>query len=239
MKLINILTKQLVLLGTIILILSSCNLENEPEPVTPTNDLMEGVWKVTEAYDADDSSIIAKVNPLLVSSIFDLNSSNGVITTAGPMFMYIVYGKSRFIQIVSQIDQVFKYNVVDFGLTLGEWGIKKGEVVDRFTIEMKMKFPTIQTIENLLQLMGIQIPSLFETIIYHKFTNVKVTIDDDNPDVMWWEFDDNTVPFYNIKDDQLNFVLWNGVDVNTFTRSKYKLEKQIKGIQTLVDEAYQ
>ena len=239
MKLINILTKQLVLLGTIILILSSCDLENEPEPVTPTNDLMEGVWKVTEAYDADDSSIIAKVNPLLVASIFDLNSTNGVITTAGPMFMYIVYGKSRFVQIISQIDQVFKYNVVDFGLTLGEWGIKKGEVVDRFTIEMKMKFPTIQTIENLLQLMNIQIPSLFETIIYHKFTNVKVTIDDNNPNVMWWEFDDNTVPFYNIKDDQLNFVLWNGVDVNTFTRSKYKLEKQIKGIQGLVDEAYQ
>jgi len=175
----------------------------------------------------------------LVASIFDLNSTNGVITTAGPMFMYIVYGKSRFIEIIGEMDQAFKYNVVDFGLTLGEWGIKKGEVVDRFTIEMKMKFPTIQTIENLLQLMGIQIPSLFEEVIYHKFTNVKVTIDDNNPNVMWWEFDDSTVPFYNIKDDQLNFVLWNGVDVNTFTRSKYKLEKQIKGIQVLVDEAYQ
>ena len=237
MKLINILTKQLVLLGTIILIVSSC--EKAVDPVTPTNDLMEGVWKVTEAYDADDSSIVQKVNPLLVASIFDLNSTNGVITTAGPMFMYIVYGKSRFIEIIGEMDQAFKYNVVDFGLTLGEWGIKKGEVVDRFTIEMKMKFPTIQTIENLLQLMGIQIPSLFEEVIYHKFTNVKVTIDDNNPNVMWWEFDDSTVPFYNIKDDQLNFVLWNGVDVNTFTRSKYKLEKQIKGIQVLVDEAYQ
>ena len=237
MKLINILTKQLVLLGTIILIVSSC--EKAVDPVTPTNDLMEGVWKVTEAYDADDSSIVQKVNPLLVASIFDLNSTNGVITTASPMFMYIVYGKSRFIEIIGEMDQAFKYNVVDFGLTLGEWGIKKGEVVDRFTIEMKMKFPTIQTIENLLQLMGIQIPSLFEEVIYHKFTNVKVTIDDNNPNVMWWEFDDSTVPFYNIKDDQLNFVLWNGVDVNTFTRSKYKLEKQIKGIQVLVDEAYQ
>ena len=237
MKLINILTKQLVLLGTIILIVSSC--EKAVDPVTPTNDLMEGVWKVTEAYDADDSQIVQKVNPLLVASIFDLNSTNGVITTAGPMFMYIVYGKSRFIEIIGEMDQAFKYNVVDFGLTLGEWGIKKGEVVDRFTIEMKMKFPTIQTIENLLQLMGIQIPSLFEEVIYHKFTNVKVTIDDNNPNVMWWEFDDSTVPFYNIKDDQLNFVLWNGVDVNTFTRSKYKLEKQIKGIQVLVDEAYQ
>jgi len=53
MKLINILTKQLVLLGTIILIVSSC--EKAVDPVTPTNDLMEGVWKVTEAYDADDS----------------------------------------------------------------------------------------------------------------------------------------------------------------------------------------
>ena len=42
--------------------------------------------------------------------------------------------------VASQLDQFFLYSSSDFGLTEGEWGIKKEEVTDHFTIEMKLKF---------------------------------------------------------------------------------------------------
>ncbi|MBI4645441.1 MAG: hypothetical protein HY738_02320 [Bacteroidia bacterium] len=38
-----------------------------------------------------------------------LDDNNSVNSTAGPLFMYIVYGKSRFVEIVSKLDQAFSY----------------------------------------------------------------------------------------------------------------------------------
>lgn len=215
---------------------SSCKKEDKP---TPTNQLMEGVWKVTEVKDANDSNITAKVSPLLVPNLIQLNSTNGVNSTAGPLFMYIVYGDSKFMNIVSQLDQAFLYSESDFGLTEGEWGIKKEEVTDHFTIEMKLKFPSMNTINSLLNLMGINPPSFVEWVIYHKFMNVSVSIDDSNKDEMYWAFTDATVPEYNIKDENLHYVLWTGVETNTFSRCRIKLARQAKTIQQMVTESYQ
>ena len=215
--------------------LTSCDKEDKP---TPTNQLMEGVWKVTLVKDANDSNITSKVSPLLVPNLIYLNSSNGVSSTAGPLFMYIVYGDSKFISVVSQLDQAFKYSDADFGLTMGEWGIKKEEVTDHFSIEMKMKFPTVQTITDILNMMGISPPAFIESVIYHRFTNVKVDIDDSNKDEMFWTFDNSTTPIYNIKDENLNYVLWTGVTTSSFSRCTIKLEKQVSSIQDLVTAAY-
>ena len=221
---------------TVTLFFSSCKKEEE-EP-TPTNDLMEGVWEVTEVKNSNDSVITNTVSPLLVKNLIHLNSANSVNSTAGPLFMYIVYGNSKFMKVVSQLDQAFKYSDADFGLTEGEWGIKKGEVTDHFTIEMKLKFPGQQTITDLLELMGINPPSFMEPVIYHKFMNIKVEINDENPEVMYWTFDDSTTPEYNIKDENLQYALWTGISTNSFSRCKIKLEKRVKPISDMVQEAY-
>lgn len=226
----------IILVLSFSIIVSSCK-KKEEEP-TPTNDLMEGVWQVTEVKNANDSDITQSVSPLLVANLIHLNSSNSVNSTAGPLFMYIVYGNSKFIKIASQLDQAFKYSDADFGLTEGEWGIKKGEVTDHFTIEMKLKFPGQQTITDLLDIMGINPPSFMEPVIYHKFMNIGVMVNDENPDVMYWIFDDATQPEYNIKDENLHYVLWNGMSTSAFSRCKIKLEKRIKPINDLVQEAY-
>ena len=214
---------------------SSCKKEDKP---TPTNQLMEGVWEVTEVRDVNDSNVTTKVSPLLVPNLIQLNSTNGVNSTAGPLFMYIVYGDSKFISIASQLDQAFKYSDSNFGLTEGEWGIKKEEVTDQFTIEMKLKFPTVQVIEDLLNLMNITPPAFIESVIYHKFMNVKVAIDDSNKDQMLWTFDDATTPQYNIKDENLQYVLWVGVSTSTFSRCRVKLTKQVSSIQQMVTDHY-
>ena len=59
---------------------SSCEKEDKP---TPTNQLMEGVWKVVEVRDINDSNVTAKVNALLVPNLIQLNSTNGVNSTSG------------------------------------------------------------------------------------------------------------------------------------------------------------
>ncbi len=218
--------------------LSSCEEVDNP---TPTNELMQGVWELTEAYDAGDNGdndIINKVSPLAVPNLISLNSTNGVFSTSAPLFMYIVYGDSKFMEVSSQLDQAFLYADSDFGLTQGEWSLTKGKTTDHFAIEMKMKFPTAQTITTLLNMMNITPPAFVESVIYHKFVNVKVEIDDKNPDVMWWTFDDETIPEYNIKDENLNYVLWHGVSTNDFSRCTLKFEKRIKAIDDIVSESY-
>jgi hypothetical protein len=173
-----------------------------------------------------------------VPNLIQLNSTNGVNSTAGPFFMYLVYGDSKFIQITSQLDQAFKYSDSNFGLTEGEWGIVKEEVVGNFTIEMKLKFPTVQTLEDILNMMGISPPAFIESVIYHKFKNVGVSIDDSNKDEMWWYFDNDVVPVYNIKDANLDYVLWSGISTNSFSRCKVRLERQVSTIQQMVTDAY-
>ena len=55
---------------------------------------------------------------------------------------------------------------------------------------------------------------------------------------MWWIFDDETIPEYNIKDENLNYVLWHGISVNAFSRCSLKFEKRVKSIDQMVSEAY-
>jgi len=204
------------------------------EVETPTHELMQGVWEITEAYDANDSSIIEHVNHMLPTYIW-LDDMNGVTSTAGPMFMYIVYGESKFITITSKLDEAFKY--ADLTLTNGEFFMEKDKVVERFTIEMKMKFPTIETLETILDLMGLSLPSFVESVIYHKFIDVKVEIDDTDKETMIWTFDDVTQARYNIKDQYGDYVSWTGMPVEDFQRCKFVMVKKVKGIDELVTEA--
>jgi len=237
MKLINILTKQLVLLGTIMLIFSSCDLENEPDP-TPTKTLMEGVWEVTEAYaDGDTANIIDNFKVLKkIPPFFHLSSDGTVISTAGPMISYIVYGETflaKLSQVTSIIDQIFNYFGLDFNG--GEFFIATG-VVNRFTLEMKLEgIAGTNTLKDILTIFGIQAEFL-ETVVYHKYKNVKVSFQDKSNSIMVWEFDSQTIAEYNTKDQFGTYILWQGWSINTFSKSKFVLIKKIKSVQDLVSE---
>ena len=237
MKLIKILSKKLALFLIIMLILSAC--EKEEDPPIPTKTYMEGVWEVTEAYDYDSAStdildnftILGKIPPF-----FHLSSDGTVISTAGPMISYIVYGETflaKLSQITSIIDQIFNYFGLDFNG--GEFFIATG-VVDRFTLEMKLEgIAGTSTLKDILSIFGIQAEFL-ETVVYHKFMDVKVSFQDKSNNIMVWEFDDQTVAEYNIKDQYGTKILWYGWPISNFSKCKFVLTKKTKSVQDLVTD---
>lgn len=211
--------------------MSSCEPVEEP---TPTHDLMQGVWELTEAYDETDSLITPRVTNLF-PTFLHLDDNNSVNSTAGPLFMNIVYGDSKFVTFMSKLDDAFKY--ADMKLTEGEFFMIKNEVVDRFTIEIKMKFLTMESLTTILEMVGINPPGLMEAVIYHKFMDVNVLINDDNSEVMTWKFDDSTKPAYNIKDQYGNYVSWSGISPSNFSKVEVVWAKRVKSLTELVQEA--
>lgn len=224
-----------VLLATVILVFNSCL---EEQILTPTNELMQGVWELTEVTE-NDSNITSQFSSIFPTFIH-LDDMNSVNSTAGPLFMYIVYGKSKFINITSQIDNVFNYSNLSF--TNGEWFIDKNEVVENFTLEMKLKFPTTSTITTLFDAMGISfggvVDDILDAIIYHKFRNVRVEINDDDTETMIWEFDAATTAEYNTKDSQGDYVLFQGTGFSntSFSKCRIVFKKKVKTLTQLVQE---
>jgi hypothetical protein len=221
---------RIVFLLLIPFFLLTCEEEGEDDP-TPTKDLMQGVWEVTAAYDAADTSIMQSIN-FVLPTYLKFDDYNSINSTGGPMFMYVVYGGSKFIEITSKVDAAFDY--LNHQWTQGEYGIADG-VVDRFTLEIKLKFPGTQTITEVLDLFGIPTPQLGEPIIHHKFYNVGIVISDDDPNKMTLLFDDATTSEYNIKNNNLQYVLWTGLQDIPFTKCSFVLTKRTKTLDQLVD----
>ncbi|MBW8050828.1 MAG: PKD domain-containing protein [Cytophagales bacterium] len=203
---------------------------------TPTKTLMEGVWEVTEAYDSSGTDILDTLKVLKkIPPFFHLSSDGTVISTAGPMILYIVYNQTflgKLSLITSTIDQIFNY----FGLNFNgaEFFIATG-VVDRFTLEMKLEgIAGTSTLKDILTIFGIQLEFL-ETVVYHKYKNVKVSFGSTN-NVMVWEFDNQTIAEYNTKDQFGNYVIWKGWSINKFSKCKFVLTKKTKSIQDLVND---
>jgi hypothetical protein len=198
---------------------------------TPTKTLMQGIWTVKHVYDGSGNDHSSQVNFPITA--FWLSDDNSVSSTAAPLMMYVVYGDSKFTQIASDIDQVFKYTGVDY--TGGEFFVADG-VVEKFTLEMKLQgLPGQHALTDLLSLLGIN-SSFLQVVVYHKFIDVGVTFADDN-NTMTWTIDDNTTALYNTKDSQGNYVLWGGWPVNNFTRCTIVLQKQSKSLNQVVTDA--
>lgn len=200
---------------------------------TPTKEKMKGVWVLTDAYNQEGSQIVEDINFPITA--FYLSNDNTVESTAGPMFMHIVYGGGNYTKIASKVDQVFKYITLE--LTGGEWFISDSEDVSRFTIEMKLKgLPGQTAFTEVLSLLGIK-PAFLDVTIYHMFNDIKVTFDDAADSVMVWEFDSQTTATYNTKDQYGKSVLWNGWPVNNFERGRFIFHKRSKTIKDLITEA--
>jgi hypothetical protein len=193
---------------------------------------MEGVWVAAEAEDSSGASILSKTARPIVA--FHLSSDRTMLSTAGPVMMYIVYGDNSYTQIASTIDQVFNYVGLDF--YGGEFFIAGG-VVDRFTLEMKLEgLPGQKALTDLLGLLGIGNDYL-DVLVYHKFVDVKVEFGATDNDTMVWTFDDTTWAEYSTKDYQGNKIPWLGWPVTTFTRCRFVLARKVQDLRTLVGEA--
>ncbi len=214
------------LLILVLVFFSSCEIEEE----IPTKSQMESVWEVTAAYDAAGNDILSKISFPVVG--FHLSSDNTVISTAGPMFMYIVYGDNKYTEIASKIDQVFNYAELSFNG--GEFFIGGG-VQTRFTIEMKLEgLPGQKALTTLLDIIGISNDYL-DIVVYHKFMDVFVEIDRTG-NQMTWEFDNHTHAVYNTKDHYGNYVLWQGWPVDNFSRARFIFTKRSHDLKDIVME---
>jgi hypothetical protein len=200
------------------------------KPLT-TKEKMTGVWEVTDARDENGVSILNTIN--FPVTVIQLTGDNNVASTAGPMFMSIVYGTSDYVTVASRIDQLFDYNKLQ--LTNGEWACAEG-YPDRFTIEMVLSFPGLTSFTDILSLLGVHAGYL-DQIIYHKFMDVKVEFDAPSSDsVMTWEFDGMTTAVYNKKDSNLNYVLWGGWPTNSFGHYTFELTKRARTVTQLIQD---
>jgi hypothetical protein len=195
-----------------------------------TKEKIMGVWEVTAATDEYGTSILNDIN--FPVTVFSMEDANSVISTAGPMFMKIVYGKSKYTQIASQVDQVFHYASLSF--TTGEWFIDPASYGDRFTLEMKLQgLPGQKSLATLLSALGIN-SQFLDATVYHKFVDVQVTFDGTSDSTMTWNFDNQTTAVYNSKDSQGNLVLWYGWPTTSFGHFTFVLTKRAKTITELV-----
>ena len=218
-------------------VFNSC--EKEEDPPTPTNELMEGkVWEVTAVYDENDSNITQDVNSYFPTYIH-LDDANSLNSTAGPMFMYLVYGKSKFINVTSKFDEVFKY--ADLQMTEGEWFIDKNKVVDNFTLEVKMRFPTAETFNEVFQLLNVTPPEIvadaIDIIVYHRFKFVNVDINEASPDKMTWRVTGSVEANYYTKDQYGDPVVWVGMSPDLFSHMTIQLDKRAGSLTDLVTAA--
>lgn len=207
----------------------------EKDAPTPTKTLMEGVWVVKDALDSNGTSIIDKFqNPMIPLTAFYMGSDNTVLSTAGPMVTYLVYGDNKWTEISAIIDQTFNYANLTFNG--GEFFVADG-VVDRFTLEMKLEgIGGSHTLETILSFFNMDAQWL-SRVVYHKFLDVAVEFNEAH-DVMTWELDANTWAKYNYKDSQGEYLLWYGWPVSKFSKCKFILEKKSRTLNDIVSDAY-
>lgn len=213
----------LFLIGaTGILFLNSCE-----KTETATRTRMQGNWELTGARDDQGNDIKQKV--AFPVTVFQLTDDNGMVGTLSPMFMYIVYGGSNWVQIAGKIDQVFDY--ANFRFNTGEFFVDPG-VQQTFTVEAKLQATALAGgLIDILTLAGVD-ATWFQQVIYHKFIDVTVTFEGD--DHMTWEFTNLTQPVYNYKDGQGNYVLWLGIPVDGFTRSTFSFTRRTQTLNEIV-----
>jgi hypothetical protein len=217
----------------LVTLFSSC-LEEEQ----PTKILMQGNWELTAAVDETGKDILADI--AFPVTVIQLTDDNGMVGTQGPMFTYIVYGGSKWIQASGKIKQIFDY--ANFRFNTGEFFVGEGQQ-DIFTVEAKLQATAaVGGLKDVLEIFGVA-NGLLQQTIYHKFLQVGVSFQDQGTkkegrnQIMVWEFTPTTQAAYNYKDSQGNPIVWNGWPVDKFTRAKFTFTKRTQGINELVTGA--
>lgn len=219
--------RRFLLVALAIAALTSCDLNNEVTP--PTKKQMQGTWVLTKATDAQGVDITQKVSfPITAIQFTD---DNGMLGTMGPMFTYIVYGGSKWSEVVGKMDQLFDYT--SFRFNTGEFFVGEGQV-DNFTVEAKLQATALaggSAFTSMLSLLGVNASFLQQTI-YHKFKNVAVSFD--GKDTMIWIFDSETHAYYNYKDAEGEKVVWGGWPTTGFQKCRFVFTRKTQKLEELV-----
>ena len=220
--------KRVLLLAVVAITFSSCELDT-----TSTKQQMQGTWVLTQATDAQGADIIKKINFPITA--FQLNNSNGMMGTVGPMFTYIVYGGSKWTSTMGKLDQAFDYANMRFDD--GEFFLKEG-TVNNFTVEAKLQATSSiggGALVDILKIFGVN-SSYLEQTIYHKFVNVAVEFS--GKDTMIWTFNNDTQAFYNWKDSEGKLVSWGGWPTSGFQKCQFVFSRKTLKLDEIVEKAY-
>jgi hypothetical protein len=232
----NKIFKKLIILNAILLVFIFTGCKEEE---TPTRQAMRGTWQLVSATDAAGNNITSKVS--FPVTVIQLTDDNGMVGTQGPMFTRVVYGDSKWIEISAKMNQVFDY--LNFNLNTGEFFVGD-DVVKTFTVEAKLEATAAVGgggLLDILNIMGVPTSSL-EKIVYHKFIDVGVSFLNDGKtgtdryQTMVWDFNENTKPVYNFKDNQGNLILWGGWPVANFSKNKFTFQKVTKTPKEVIQE---
>ncbi len=227
--------KMMKLIGVALLfsMFTSCSLVDELiEDETPTKTKMQGVWEVVEVKEigTDTLDILNTLNPKIPSFIH-IKENTHFSSTAGPLFLYIVYGRSKWTQIMSKVDQFFDY--AKLTTTDGRW-FSGGGVVETFTPQVTLSFPSSSAAKSFLELFGVG-NGYFDTYIEHKFKDVSISFTND--DTMYWEWTESTVGEYNKMTDEGDLLLWHGWEADKYSRCRLKLVKRVGTLTELITSA--
>lgn len=209
---------------------SGCGLIDDlADDPTPTETLMkEGMWKVTAVYD-DANPGVNIVDTLQlgfagtkVPFVFNMKDMDELTCTGGPLFLYLVYGRSNWTEFMGKMDQVFNY-IDGEAVTTGEWGIGDG-VVSKFTIELKLQPPGLNSMLSAInKILGLDaLTQKIDKYVIHKFYDVDVTLEGSK---MIWELTDETRGKYFTQNQYLDDVEWIQVNPQNFSRCRIVFEK--------------
>lgn len=222
--------KKIIFIVLAATLLAGCDLFDSSNP--STKERMQGNWVLTQATDAQGVDITNKLNFPITA--IQLTDDNGMLGSMAPMFTYIVYGGSNWVEASAKIKQAFDYYNLRFNT--GEFFVGDGDV-DNFTVEAKLQATAVDGgLTDILEVFGVNTSWLQKTV-YHKFMDVGVEFMD-NDNTMIWTFDNYTVAAYNYKDSKGNIVLWGGWPTNNFQKCKFVFAKKASTLNDLVKNAY-
>ncbi len=224
---------KLAVLALLVGMFSGCDFILDPEAPTPTETLMqENMWEVTAVYDENDpykniaDSLRLGLGNAEVPFVFNMKDLNDFNSTAGPLFLYLVYGDSKWTNIAGKVDQVFDYLDAD-AIASGTWGLGSG-VVSTFMFEVKLQPPGFNSLVSVIEdLFGLQAFSQkIDKYALHKFKKVEVSFEGDK---MIWEVTDQVETEYTTQvwsDAQSDLVeIPFAIEGNNYSRCIIEFEK--------------
>ncbi len=228
-----------VLTFLLVILLQGCGLLESLNDPTPTQTLMEGVWEVTAVYDMGKDSTVNMLDSIglgykssRIPFFVKLSEDGDMQSTAGPLFLYLVYGNRSYPNFFGKLDELFRYG--DMETTNGDWSINDG-IQNNFDIQIKLMPPSMKTFTNILELFGVNVQKI-KTFLLHRFNDVSVDIDSVTPKKMTWRWSSSVDATYFTSGDNFDNVIWLGWQATKFSRCKVVFEKRVGTLQDLVNQ---
>jgi len=230
---------KLAALILMVILVQGCSILDSFNDPTPTQTLMEGVWQVTAVYDLSNDSTVNMLDSIglgykssRIPFFVKLSEDGDMQSTAGPLFLYLVYGNRNYTNFFGKLDDLFRY--ADMETTNGDWSINDG-IQDDFDMQVKLMPPSMKTFTNILELFGVNVQKI-KTFLLHRFNNVSVDIDSSSPKEMTWRWTSAVDASYFTSGDNFDNVIWVGWEATKFSRCKVVFEKKVGTLQDLINQ---